>query len=166
MGVSAVLPGYPLICQMIATAAQTGQSVTSPEAICVTVSIFLLSFVFQRSTSCNRKLYFCVILVDEFAIPEESDVLESNDCCLSLLCCWDFEIFTRLACGGEDCKACKLEDCNGELGDCCLFPISPTTRIRGIHHYPWIVTCDSTLWITALRQDHLFQHMWNSNNSS
>ena len=32
------------------------------------------------------------------------------------------------------------------------------------NHYPWVVMCDSFLWDTALRQDHMFQHMQNSNN--
>jgi hypothetical protein len=48
MGVSAVMLGYPLICCTIAAAAQTGQSFTLPEAICVTVSIFSSFFCLSK----------------------------------------------------------------------------------------------------------------------
>ena len=54
----------------------------------------------------------------------------------------------------------------------CLNILTPTvldTRYPTIihtvsNHYPRVVACDSTLWDTALRQNHLFQHMWNSKN--
>jgi hypothetical protein len=48
IGVSEVVPGYPLILQTIAAAEQTGQSFTSPEAICIMVSIFLSFFCFSN----------------------------------------------------------------------------------------------------------------------
>jgi hypothetical protein len=53
-------------------------------------------------------------VINELAVSEESDVSEATDSCLSLLCCWDFEIFARSTCK-EGCKASELENGNQEL---------------------------------------------------
>jgi hypothetical protein len=55
-------------------------------------------------------------VADEFAIPEESDVAKSKDCCSALVGSWYLEVFARLACK-EDCKAGKLGNCDEELRD-------------------------------------------------
>ena len=50
-GVSPVAPGYPLICQIAAAHWQTGHKSTSPDTICVTVSILLSFFCHSKVTN-------------------------------------------------------------------------------------------------------------------
>jgi hypothetical protein len=70
-------------------------------------------------------------MADELAIPEESYVVKSKDCCSALVGSWYLEVFARSACK-EDCKAGKLGNYDGELRDILFSNLCDDTHWDGL----------------------------------